>query len=79
MTYHLCLDVKGFLMRHTRKRDYVGLFKTDDGREMGPDEAKRELLNQLALGRKVIPTCECDNFDYQRGCLGHKDDADGVR
>jgi len=23
------------------------------------------------MGRKVIPLGECDNFDYQEGCLGH--------
>lgn len=78
MTYHLCLDVRGFLMRHTRKRDYLGMFRTDDGRPMSADEAKRELLNELAKGHKVIPTCACDNFDYQHGCLGHKDEADAV-
>ena len=67
------LNIQGFLMNHTRKRDYANLFRTDDGRLMSPDEAKNELLNELAKGRKVIPTCECDNFDYQRGCLGHEE------
>ena len=29
------------------------------------------LYSQLDMGRKVLPVCECDNFDYQRGCMGH--------
>jgi hypothetical protein len=38
---------------------------------MPADEAKRELLNQLAMGRKVLPIGDCDNFSYETGCPGH--------
>lgn len=34
-------------------------------------EIKRYLKRQLKAGRKYLPICDCDNFDYQRGCLGH--------
>lgn len=75
MKVHLCLDITGFLMNNTRKEDYRGMFKHDDGRLMSTDEAKRELLRQLSLGRKVLPLGDCDNFDFQEGCLGHADES----
>ena len=68
---HMCLDIRGWLMNHTRKRDYRGMFKHDDGRPMTADEAKANLLNQLAMGRKVLPFGDCDNFSFETGCLGH--------
>ncbi len=34
-------------------------------------EAAAFLMIELAKGRAVIPTCRCDNFDYQKGCQGH--------
>jgi hypothetical protein len=73
MTYHLCLDIKGWLMNHTSWRDYEGMFRHDDGRPMAPAEAKAELLNQLAMGRKMLPYGDCDNFSYEHGCMGHED------
>ena len=27
---------------------------------------------QLAMGRRVLPCGDCDNFDYQTGCKGHE-------
>lgn len=39
--------------------------------ESGGDELDRYLREQLALGRKVLPMGNCDNFDYQKGCRGH--------
>lgn len=72
-TYHLCLDVAGFLRNHTRDRDYRGVFTHDNGRDMTAREAREHLKYQLAIGRKVIPcSSECDAFDYQRGCMGHE-------
>ena len=76
MRIHVCLDIQGMLMNYTLKRDYIGLFKHDDGRPMSADDAKRELLRQLSLGRKVLPFGDCDNFSYEDGCQGHPDIAD---
>ncbi len=74
--YHLCVDIKGYLMNHTKKRDYEKMFMHDDGRFMSADEAKQALLDELAAGKKVLPADACDNFDYQKGCGGHRvDDA----
>lgn len=70
--YHLCLDVRGFLM-HAKKRDYRGIFKHDDGRPMTTDEAKRALLDELAKGHDKIACSECDNFDFKKGCQGHEE------
>jgi hypothetical protein len=70
---HMCLDIEGWLTNHPKDRDYVGMFKHDDGRSMSPQEARAELFRQLRLGRRVIPMSICDNFDYQNGCQGHSD------
>lgn len=68
---HLSLDIQGFLMNHTRKSDYARMFKHDDGRPMSATEAKTELLNQLSMGRKLLPCGKCDGFSYETGCPGH--------
>lgn len=69
--YHLCLDIRGVLMNWSN-RELQNCFRHDNGRRMSAQEAKYFLMDELAKGRKVIPTCECDNFDYQRGCQGHR-------
>lgn len=78
MMYHLCMDIRGFMRNHPNEKDYRGVFQHDDGKPMTPREAREHLLDQLQLGRKVIPCDKCSNFDYQKGCQGHPDD-DGVR
>ena len=70
-TYHLCLDVRGALLNWT-DRDFKSCFTHDDGRKMTPREARMALMDELSKGHKVIPTCACDNFDYQHGCGGHE-------
>jgi hypothetical protein len=67
----MALDIAGWLMSHNRRQDYRGMFRHDDGRMMTPDEAKAELLHQLANGRKLLPYGDCPDFDYQAGCPGH--------
>lgn len=45
---------------------------------MTAKEVKAFLREQLALGRRVLPMGDCDNFDYQTGCRGHiVEDAEG--
>jgi len=71
-SFHLCMDIKGFLMRAS-KREYKNLFTSDDGRTMSPDEAKRELLDRLSKGENFIPFGNCDNFDPVKDrCRGHE-------
>ena len=71
MTIHLCMDVKGFLMAHIADRDYEGIFQHASGNVMTAWEARHYLFMQLIAGHRVIPTIACDNFDFQKGCLGH--------
>ena len=72
MTIHLCMDVQGFLENHVPLSSYEGIFN-HDGRVMNAREARSYLLRELAAGHRVIPTIQCDNFDFQKGCLGHPD------
>ena len=72
---HLCMDVQGFLMHHNRKKDYEKMFRDNSGRILSSDEARHHLLNELAAGHRVIPMTGCDNFDFQKGCLGHNDNT----
>lgn len=75
-TTHLRVSISGFLRNSRFPRDYIGIFSTDDGRDMTPDEAHAFLLSEIAKGHKFIPVQGCDNFDpVEHGCLGHT--ADG--
>jgi hypothetical protein len=69
--YHLCLDLRGALMNWS-DRQFKGAFTHDDGRKMTAREAKLALMEEIAKGRKVIPCAPCNNFDYERGCMGHR-------
>lgn len=69
---HVCLDIQGYLTNHTRKRDYAKLLRRDDGTVMEADEAKRCLVRELSLGKKVLPFGEpCEGFSFETGCPGH--------
>lgn len=75
MRYHLCHSVRGPL-RNWTKRDWkkaTGYITKDDGQKFTPDELKSLFLDELSKGHEVIPTCECDNFDYKTGCMGHEE------
>lgn len=74
--YHVCQSVRGALMNWT-KRDWKRNLRHDDGRPCTEWEAKKFMLDQLALGREVIPLTNppCDGFDYKTGCPGHPEPA----
>ena len=78
--YHLAVDIRGFLLNNKRDRDFKGVFTHDNGQPMSADQARNALMDELAKGHKVIPTCPCEGFDYQHGCPGHDvpDEATGV-
>ena len=67
---HMSVDLRGMLRNGLYKN---GGLQHDDGREMTPDEAFDAICDEIAKGRRVIPLGQCDNFDYQTGCLGHAD------
>lgn len=65
---HMCLDIKGGIINARWLRGNI----TVDGKTLRTTaEVKNFLQSQLDMGRKVLPMCRCDNFDYQKGCLGH--------
>ena len=70
---HLCLDIRGGIIHAKELRGNI----TVDGKTLRTTaEVKNFLQSQLDMGRKVLPMCECNNFDYQKGCLGH--DVEGA-
>ena len=69
-SYHMCVSVRGALNRSYR--DLRGMFRHYDGRLMTGREVQQVLMDELSKGHEVIPACECDNFDYKKGCQGHE-------
>jgi hypothetical protein len=69
--FHICLSIEGALKRWNPKH-FDRVLTDDDGKLLSAAEAKKSLQDQLAMGRKVIPSSHCDNFDYEHGCLGHE-------
>ena len=65
---HCCLDISGGIKNAKQLRGSI----TVDGKTLTTtDEVKSFLYSQLDMGRRVLPMGDCDNFDYQRGCMGH--------
>ena len=74
-TVHVCLSIRGALK--WPKRDFARLAKgmvKPDGTRMTPTEARQALIDQLDLGREVLPVGDpCQGFDYVNGCPGHEE------
>lgn len=68
---HAHIDVAGVL--RWPKSQLAGMFRSAEGRRLNGDECRDVLLEQLALGRRVLPLGEpCEGFDYSGGaCPGH--------
>lgn len=65
---HLSLDIRGGIKNAKDLRGCI----TVDGKTLNTTaEVKNFLKGQLDMGRKFLPYGDCDNFDYQKGCLGH--------
>lgn len=67
---HCCLDIEGGI-KHAKS--LIGCITVDGRTLTSTDEIKAFLRQQLEMGRRVLPCGDCDNFDYQTGCLGHKE------
>ena len=68
---HVCVDIRGLL--HKTDRELTGWFLREDGTVATPAEAREMLMDQLAMGRKVLPFGEaCEGFSYETGCPGHR-------
>jgi hypothetical protein len=65
---HMCLDIQGGINNAKMLKGAISV----DGITLNTvSEIRAFLKHQLALGRKVLPMGDCDNFDYQTGCKGH--------
>jgi len=83
-SFHVCMNVRGFLKNSTFPKSYTNMFKHDDGRSMTPDEARDALMDELANGHETIPMSDkcgnpcqtpgCKGFDYSAagGCPGYE-------
>lgn len=69
---HMCIDVRGAL-RNYKASLWRGVVSRENGTRMTANEAREWLMDQLAMGRKVIPFGKpCDGFSYETGCPGHE-------
>ena len=69
MIRHLCMNIEGAI---ANAKDLKGAIAVDGETLNTVKEIRSFLRRQLAMGRRVLPTCRCSNFDYQKGCLGHE-------
>lgn len=66
---HLCLNIEGGI---ENAKELRGCITDENGKVLNTAKQVRAFLAvQKALGRKYLPYGVCDNFDYQKGCLGH--------
>lgn len=73
-TIHLCVSIRGMLNWDARetKRNLKWITKTDGTRFASIGEFRNNLLDMIAEGKEVLPTGECEGFDYKTGCPGHE-------
>jgi hypothetical protein len=68
--FHCRIDLRGAL-RNWRASDWKNCVRDDAGKMMTPEEVRDQFFDYLSSGKKFIPCGPCDNFDEERGCLGH--------
>lgn len=66
--WHVCLDIARGIKN---AKSLCGCIETDGVTLNTAKEVRAFLRGQLAMGRRVLPVGDCDNFDYQTGCKGH--------
>lgn len=65
---HMSLDIEGGIQNAELLCGAINV----DGRTLETEQKVRAFLReQQAMGRRVLPMGDCDNFDYQTGCRGH--------
>ncbi len=76
-SFHMCINVRDQICR--TDKNLKAIWKSSlkvDGRTLETgNEIKNFFMNELAKGHEVIPGGKCDNFDYKKGCQGHKEVA----
>lgn len=68
--FHVTGDIAGMLLNWS-SMDFSYLTRADGTRFRDWREAKLELMRLFSAGVKFIRLGACDNFDPERGCLGH--------
>ncbi len=71
--FHISINIAGALNSDPVEfaQTWQGVFSRDDGTPMPLTEVREAMENELKLGRRLIKSQGCDNFDYQTGCKGH--------
>ena len=73
-SFHLHVDIRGVLKNQSYRNG--GFKHHPDGRRMTDLEAFDALCDQLAKGHTILPLGNCDNWDNEKGCLGHATPVD---
>ena len=67
--HHMCLEISGAIKN---PQMFIGNITVDGKTLYSVPEIVNFFQSQLDMGRRVLPCGDCDNFDYQKGCLGHE-------
>lgn len=73
MVRHCCLSVEGAIRN---AKDLKGCISVDGKTLLTVAEIRSYMRGQFALGREVLPMCNCEGFDFVKGCPGHEKEAE---
>ena len=69
-SFHMCVDIRGAIKWPNSR--LKSLFCDSQGQPVSAEAAREHLLDQLQMGRRVIPFGKpCEGFSYETGCPGH--------
>jgi hypothetical protein len=66
MNFHLSTNISGAI------KNGAFLKTIAEQQNCKPKQVKLWLLSLLDQGHRLLKDSECDNFDPEKGCLGHK-------
>ena len=73
MIRNMSVSIEGLLaMSDARIKRILNSVKDDEGNQPTLEEFKKYLNHEWAIGHRLLPVPECDNFDPVKGCLGHE-------
>ena len=68
----MSVSIEGLLaMSDAKMKRILNSVKDDEGNQPTLEEFKKYLNHEWAIGHRLLPVPECDNFDPVKGCLGH--------
>lgn len=75
MKVHESISVRAMLMwtRKDIRANMQHCFDDDGNPFTSVKKFRQALQHELSKGHEVLPSPGCDNFDYQKGCLGHEE------